>query len=53
MEKGKLKVSYTGDFDPEMDEAITGIAELFGYEFFGSGYCFVNNERDLEFRKKG
>jgi len=52
MEKDKLNIHYTGELNFELDDAITGLVELYGYEFFGSGYCFVDNERDLEFHKK-
>jgi len=52
MGKDKLEIFYTGELNFEMDDAIMETVESFGYEFFGSGYCFIDNKRDLEFRKK-
>jgi len=48
-----IKIRYTSHHDqiiPWLDSVIRDKMEKRGYKFIGSGFAFINSERDLQFR---
>ncbi len=50
--KGKLKITYKGELDTELDGDIIAALRKIGYEFQGSGYNMNTNVRDISLEKQ-
>lgn len=48
----KLRVSYIGRLNEDMDGSIIALAEKYGYELVMTGYDMKTRERELNFNLK-
>lgn len=48
----KLRISYNGKFNDDMEDSTIAVAEKYGYELVTTGYDTKTEERELNFELK-